>query len=173
MKCRCGMEFCYSCGSVYKQCDCGLFGGNWRDAQFSPYRRRLQEIREAREREIDYNNPLILKNLLIIVSAFLFSFIISIFINNQKNGIEIISDNLDNYKSNYKLSKATQFEEERELKSLSQLINKTFKKTEIEIDKQKKRLKILQYCNWGISVALLLSIIIVSIAQIRCKCGIS
>jgi hypothetical protein len=34
-----------------------LFGGNWRDAQFSPYRRRLQEIREAREREIDYNNP--------------------------------------------------------------------------------------------------------------------
>ena len=45
MKCRCGMEFCYSCGSVYKQCDCGLFGGNWRDAQLSPYRRRAQEIR--------------------------------------------------------------------------------------------------------------------------------
>jgi E3 ubiquitin-protein ligase RNF144 len=22
MKCRCGMEFCYECGGVYKECEC-------------------------------------------------------------------------------------------------------------------------------------------------------
>ncbi len=121
--------------------------------------------------QVNYDNPFILKNVLIVVSAFLFSYIISIFINNQKNAIEIISDNLDNYKTNYERSKSTEFEEEKELKSLSELIKKSYKKTEIEILKQEKRLKILQYCNWGISVALLLSIIIVLITQINWKCG--
>lgn len=121
--------------------------------------------------QIDYCNPFILKNILIIVSAFLFSYIISIFINNQKNAIEIISDNLDNYKTNYERSKATQFEEERELKSLSELIKKSYKKTEIEIRKQDKRLKILQFCNWGISIALLFSLVIVVITKINWKFG--
>jgi hypothetical protein len=22
MKCRCGMEFCYACGGIYKECEC-------------------------------------------------------------------------------------------------------------------------------------------------------
>jgi hypothetical protein len=25
MRCRCGKEFCYACGGVYRQCGCGNF----------------------------------------------------------------------------------------------------------------------------------------------------
>jgi hypothetical protein len=123
--------------------------------------------------QIDYANPFILKNLLIVASAFLFSYIISIFIINQKNAIEIISDNLNNFKTTYERSNSTQFEEEKELKSLSELIKKSYVKIEIEIKNQEKRLKILQCCNWGISIALLLSIVIFSLTLIKSKCGSS
>lgn len=115
--------------------------------------------------QIDFANPFLLKNFLIVASSFLFSYILSIFIKNQENAIEIISDNLSNYKTNYERSKATQFEEERELKNLSELINNSYKKTEVEIKKQEQRLKILHYCNWGISIALLISIGIIALIQ--------
>ncbi|MBO4234752.1 hypothetical protein FO675_10700 [Riemerella anatipestifer] len=108
--------------------------------------------------QIDYTNPFALKNCIIVISAFLFSYIISIFINNQINAIEIIEDNLTNYKSVYKRSKANQLEDERELDNLKKLIIRSFNKTEKELSSQQSRLGILQYCNWGISVALLLSI---------------
>ena len=110
--------------------------------------------------QIDYSDPLIIKNSLIIIASFLFSYMISVFINNQKNAIEIISDNLSNYKVNYKRSNETQFEQEKELKNLYELINKSYIKIELELTKQEKRLRILQFCNWGISVSLLLSVII-------------
>ncbi|MCT3788015.1 hypothetical protein HZQ67_11610 [Elizabethkingia anophelis] len=120
--------------------------------------------------QIDFANPFLLKNALIVASAFLFSYILSIFIKNQENAIEIISDNLNNHKTNYERSKATQFEEEKELKSLSELIKKSYGKTEIEIQKQEKRLKILQYCNWGISIALLISIGVIALMEIDWDC---
>jgi len=115
--------------------------------------------------QTDYNNPFALRNILIVFSSFLFSYMISVFIKNQKNAIEIISDNLNNYKANYKRSKETQFEEEKELTNLSELINRSYKKTEKELTEQEKRLKVLQRCNWGISIALFLSIIIVASSQ--------
>jgi hypothetical protein len=110
--------------------------------------------------QINYSDPLSLKNILIVASAFLFSFIISVFIKNQQNAIVIISDNISNYKTNYNRSKSTEFEEEKDLGNLSALINNSFNKTEIELNQQEKRLKILQKCNWGISITLLLSILI-------------
>lgn len=109
--------------------------------------------------QIDYSSPFILKNLVIIFSSFLFSYIISIFIKNQINAIEIISDNLYSYKKNYKRSKVNTLEEARDLNTLSELIEKSFQKTELEITKQKDRLNILQFCNWGISVMLVIIII--------------
>ena len=118
--------------------------------------------------QIDFENPFGIKNIFIVASAFLFSYIISVFINNQKNAIEIISDNLTNYKTNYKRSKATQFEEEKELITLSELINNSFEKIEIEISKQEERIKILSYCTWGISIVLLGSIVIVALIKIKC-----
>lgn len=120
--------------------------------------------------QIDYNEPSELKNVVIIVSAFIFSYIISIFINNQYNGIEIISDNLNNYKTNYERSKASILEDEKELKNLSELIKKSYKKTEIELQKQEKRLKILQRLNWGISIALLISVVIVQLKKLYLDC---
>lgn len=121
--------------------------------------------------QIDYENPLIIKNIIIVVSAFLFSYIISVFIANQKNAIEIISDNLTNYKNYYKKSKSNEFEEEKELENLSNLIGKSFEKTENEIKKQNKRLNIIQYCNWGISIILLLTLLIIYLSKIVQRCG--
>lgn len=115
--------------------------------------------------QIDYTKPLLLKNFLIIFSTFIFSYIISIFIKNQKNAIDIISDNLDNYKINYKNSKSTEFESEKELENLSTLINNSYRKTENELLVQEKRLNILQICNWGISIILALSVIIIFFAS--------
>lgn len=115
--------------------------------------------------QIDYNNLFVLKNIFILLSEFLFSYMISVFINNQENAIEIISDNLSNYKTNYERSKATQFEEEQELKNLSELIKKSYEKTEIEIIKQEKRLKLLKICNWGISITLLLSVLVIALLK--------
>lgn len=123
--------------------------------------------------QIDYNNPLIIKNIIIVVSAFLFSYIISVFIDNQKNAVEIITDNLINYKNNYKKSKSTDFEDEKELKNLSTLIEKAFAKTETEIRNQNKRLKIIQYCNWGISIVLSLTLLIIYLSKIEWNCGYS
>jgi len=115
--------------------------------------------------QIDYDNPFFMKNILIVLSGFLFSYIISIFIINQKNAIEIISDNLKNFKSNYSRSKATYFEDAKELSSLMDLIKDTYLKIEIEISEQKKRLRIFQFCSWGISVGLFVSILFVSLSQ--------
>jgi len=109
--------------------------------------------------QIMYSEPLSLKNILIIASSFLFSYIIFVFIKNQQNALQIVADNLKNYKTNYKRSKLTQLEEEKDLVSLSVLINKSFSKTELELAEQKKRLDKIQKCNWGISIVLLISII--------------
>ena len=115
--------------------------------------------------QVNYSDPFSIKNILVIFSSILFSYIISIFIQNQKNALEIIADNLGNYKSNYKRSKSTEFEEEKDLENLSELINNSYKKTEHELDQQNIRLNILQYCNWGISIALFISILIIYIIQ--------
>lgn len=123
--------------------------------------------------QLDYTEPLIIKNIVIIISSFLFSYIISIFIQNQKNAIEIISDNLQNYKSNYKRSKSSQIDEEMELKSLSELINNSYSKIEKEIKKQNCRLTAFQFCNWGVSILLLVSIIYIVMLSIEWNCGSS
>ena len=115
--------------------------------------------------QINYSEPASFKNILITASAFLFSYIISIFIKNQQNALVIIADNLNNYKANYKRSKSTQFEKEKDLKNLSELINESHESIEVELTQQQQRLNILQKCNWGISIALLLSILIVVVVN--------
>lgn len=115
--------------------------------------------------QLEYSTPLMFKNIIVIISVFLFSYIISIFIKNQKNAIEIISDNLNNHKINYERSQAIHLEEERELTSLKGLIRKSYEKVECELTKQKSRLDILQRCNWGISILLVLSLFISYLLQ--------
>ncbi len=115
--------------------------------------------------QINFQESLSIKNGLIVVSAFLFSYILSIFIKNQVNALLIVKDNLDNYKQNYSRSKSNQFEEEKDLKSLTNLINTAFSKIETELEQQEKRLGILQKCNWGVSITLLFILIIYHYSQ--------
>lgn len=115
--------------------------------------------------QVDYSVPSSIKNILVIFSSILFSYIISIFIKNQKNALEIIGDNLSNYKSNYKRSKSTEFEDEKDLDNLSELISSSYKKIENELYQQKRRLNILQYFNWGISVILFISVFTIYIIK--------
>jgi hypothetical protein len=91
--------------------------------------------------QINYSEPLSLKNVLIVMSEFLFSYIITIFIQNQKNALVIISDNLNNFKEYFQRSKSTEFDTEKDLTLLSGLINKSFEKTERELCNQEKSLK--------------------------------
>jgi hypothetical protein len=118
--------------------------------------------------QIDFKDVFCLRNILVLISCFLFSYIISIFIKNQKNALEIVNDNVDNYKINYKYSKATIFESEKELSTLTELITQSYKKTENELKRQKKSLEILQFCNWGISIALLIILTLMkSLSEIK------
>lgn len=110
--------------------------------------------------QIDFKDAFCIKNIGIAVSSFLFSYIISIFIKNQINALEIVSDNVRNYKNIYKKSKDNIFESEKELTTLTQLINTSYDKTEKELINQNKRLNILQSFNWGISIMLILSLIL-------------
>jgi hypothetical protein len=109
--------------------------------------------------QFDFSSNLSLKNILICISSLIFSYLISIFINNQKNALEIVSDNIVNFKKTFITPKGTAFEEEKELTSLTTLINNSYIKIEREVLKQGDRLDILQYLAWSISIILLILLI--------------
>lgn len=109
--------------------------------------------------QINYSVPISIKNAIVIISSFLFSYIISIFIKNQQSALDIIGDNIENYKDRYKKSKIRELER-KELEKLPKLINQLYKKIEIELATQNKKLNFLQKCNWLISIILLCSILL-------------
>lgn len=110
--------------------------------------------------QVNFANPYVLKNILLVISCFLFSYIISIFIKNQNNALDIVQDNIENYKVNYKRSVSNRLEGEKDLTSLTALITKSFAKIDGELQQQNKRLRILQICNWGISIILTATVLL-------------
>ncbi|OJX30046.1 MAG: hypothetical protein BGO86_05755 [Chryseobacterium sp. 36-9] len=111
--------------------------------------------------QIDFSNTFSLKNIIIVVSSFIFSYIISVFIQNQKNALEIVSDNVRNYKKSFLQTRTNDLEQERELSSISELLKKSYKKIEAELNHQKTRLLILQFIAWAISVVILICLFVI------------
>lgn len=111
--------------------------------------------------QLDFSNTFSIKNTIIIVSSFIFSYIISIFIQNQKNALNIISENVENYKKSFLQTKTDDVIQEKGLPSISNLLKKSYEKIATDLINQKKKLRILQFISWAISAILVISLITV------------
>lgn len=112
---------------------------------------------------IDWDDSWVLKSLFLVISSFLFSFLIEVFIKNQESSLSIISDNMKNYKSMFRLKNQTS-----DIKNLDTLVQKSFSKVDREIKSQKCNLEIIRWINWVIPISLLFIILIQNIDKINC-----
>ena len=87
---------------------------------------------------LDYENINAIKNYLALVGLILFCIFIQIFINNQKSAIAFIEENINYYKGTFK-------DDINEIKE-------SFKKVELEKNKQIKRLFQIQILLWLIPI---------------------
>lgn len=87
---------------------------------------------------LDYENIDAIKNYLALVGLILFCIFIQIFINNQKSAIAFIEENINYYKGTFK-------DDINELKE-------SFKKVELEKNKQMKRLFQIQTLLWFVPI---------------------
>ncbi len=110
--------------------------------------------------QIDFSNAFSIKNTIVLVSSFIFSYIISIFIQNQKNALSIISENVENYKKAFLQTKTDDVIQEKGQPSISTLLKNSYKKIEIDLVNQKEKLRILQFIGWAISAILVISLIV-------------
>lgn len=107
--------------------------------------------------QLELNKSISLKNILIIISSFVFSILVEIFIRNQESSLNIFLDNITSYKTTFKLKntgveyKATQ--------SLQRIIAISFRSIDNELKNQQSRLRYIRYINWGMSM-FLVSIVI-------------
>lgn len=108
--------------------------------------------------QIDFSNAFSFKNVIVVISSFIFSYIISVFIQNQKNALDIVSDNVKNFKKSFLQTKTNDIHQIQELPSISNLLKKSYEKIEVELISQKRRLLILQFVGWIISFTLLTSL---------------
>ena len=109
--------------------------------------------------QLDFANVISIKNVIIIASSFIFSYIISIFIQNQKNALKIVSENVDNYKKLFLQTKTDNVLKEKGLPSISNLLKKSYEKIATDLINQKNKLRILQFIGWAISAILVISLI--------------
>ncbi|PZU19477.1 MAG: hypothetical protein DI622_08870 [Chryseobacterium sp.] len=115
--------------------------------------------------QIDFSNVISIKNIIIIASSFIFSYIISIFIQNQKNALNIVSENVKNYKKSFLQTKADDMPQAKGLPSISKLLKDSYEKIESELINQKTKLRILQFIGWAISAILVISLPIAKYQQ--------
>jgi hypothetical protein len=88
----------------------------------------------------DFVNLSEMKNIAVMLSLFVFATLIQIFLNNQKSTLNFIGDNIDSYKETF----------EKNINSISS----KFSLVEDELTKQRTRLIIMEFINWGIPVML-------------------
>lgn len=81
------------------------------------------------------------KNICIVISLWIFALLIQLFLSNQKSILEFITLNIDEYKSTFKN------------KEISMLSN-SFKKVELSLSRQFKRLQIIGLVLWLIPIIL-------------------
>ena len=100
---------------------------------------------------IEFNNILSIKNITILISLYIFAVLIGIFLNNQSSVLKMIDKNIQSYKDTFD--------------SNNSVVKEAFTLVDKELKKQKTRLLVTQFINWGIPVLLTLSYIIIFLAN--------
>lgn len=100
------------------------------------------------------------KNLIILISTIIFSFLLHLFILNQFSVLKIIGKNIKNYKHIYLKNN------DKEIINLQTLINNQFVDNEKELSRQKFWLKIINTINWLIPISLLIILYLFTINNI-------
>ncbi|WP_143259940.1 MULTISPECIES: hypothetical protein [Bacteroides] len=101
---------------------------------------------------IEFDNILSIKNIAILISLYIFALLIGIFLNNQSSVLNMIDINIQSYKGTFGGN--------------SNVVKDAFILVDKELMKQKNRLFITQFINWGIPALLTLLYIVVFIANI-------
>jgi FMN-dependent NADH-azoreductase len=107
--------------------------------------------------QLELNKSVSLKNFLILISSFVFSILIEIFIRNQESSLKIFLDNVASYKTTFKLKNAGI--ETKAMKSLQGIIATSFRAIDDELNNQQNRLRYVRYINWGMSLFLVVIVI--------------
>lgn len=107
--------------------------------------------------QLELNKSISLKNILIVISSFVFSILVEIFIRNQESSLKIFLDNVASYKTTFKLKNAGVAS--KAMQSLQIIIATSFKSIDDELKNQQDRLRYIRYINWGMSVFLVVIVI--------------
>jgi hypothetical protein len=91
----------------------------------------------------EFSDLLAVKNIVSIISMFIFAIILQLFLDNQFSILRFLSENVETYKQTFK---------ENNLKIMSE----KFVLVENELNKQKRRFKIVRFILWSIPIGLLL-----------------
>jgi len=102
--------------------------------------------------QLDFKDNLLIKNVLIVISSYVFSMLIEIFLRNQESSLKIFVDNVNNYKTTFKIKNESAAEKENE--TLQSIISMSFKAVDDELVTQRKRLNLIRVINWGLSIFL-------------------
>ena len=100
------------------------------------------------------------KNLIILISTIIFSFLLHLFILNQLSALKIIKKNIKNYKHIYLKNN------NEEIINLQALINNQFVDNEKELSRQKCWLIIICIINWLLPISLLIILYLYTIKNI-------
>lgn len=101
---------------------------------------------------IEFDNILSIKNIAILISLYIFALLIGIFLNNQSSVLNMIDINIQSYKGTFGGN--------------GNVVKEAFILVDKELIKQKNRLFITQFINWGIPALLTLLYIVVFIANL-------
>ena len=101
---------------------------------------------------IEFNNILSIKNIAILISLYIFALLIGIFLNNQSSVLNMIDINIQSYKGTFGGN--------------GNVVKDAFILVDKELIKQKNRLFITQFINWGIPALLTLLYVVFFIANI-------
>ncbi|GMO66171.1 MAG: hypothetical protein Nk1A_3690 [Endomicrobiia bacterium] len=96
---------------------------------------------------MSFANLIDIKNIVLIISLFVFAVLINIFIKNQKSALKFTTHNINIYKQTFKF--------------MDNIVKESFEIVDNELRKQKRRLIIIQCINWGIPILLLIISIVV------------
>jgi hypothetical protein len=114
--------------------------------------------------QLNLEKSISLKNILIVFSSFVFSTLIEVFIRNQESAVKIFKDNIITYKTSFKLKNHTT--DLKESQTLQTIITASFQAIDDELKNQEKRISLIRYINWGMSVFLVIVIIGLLITEV-------
>jgi hypothetical protein len=100
---------------------------------------------------MDFSDILNNKNIGIICSLFVFSWLIELFIKNQQSALTFINQNINLYKGSFKTT--------------NKIVQESFEVVDKEWKKQNQRVAIIRYITWGIPILLLIISIIFLLIQ--------